>query len=410
MPIQYPQGRVTPESISDISDRSVNNALVNDSMRIQNTGNSLINEQNQTLWDDAKKKNGQKVLFDMATKTLEFIEQSGDPVGVWSKTHKDWQRNLAEIGFPTDKLPPAGASAEVIQEGLNNILNSANLGGGGRPPDTEAEMMQTVGPDGNPVYTPARDVAGKQAVPGYQAQPSRHQWEYDTVVSQYKARGEVPPDYDVWLKEDPRRQSSAAMQAYNSYLGSLPEGAAPMGEAQYAATRAGDIAGSTANSSANVSRQQGIVTQGREVADGLPVLKRTLALLDVVETGGVINEAQLAFAKTFGIETADQGELSANLGKAVLTQLRETFGAQFTKEEGDRLIAIEAGFGKNNATNRRLLSQAIAIVEMKMTRAAKISRELGDEVTAQVIEDAMKMDLTPDDSVIEYDSNGLRVN
>ncbi len=152
----------------------------------------------------------------------------------------------------------------------------------------------------------------------------------------------------------------------------------------------------TSAAKAEESRLQGLINQGQEVADGLPVLRRSLELLDVVATGGKLREAQLVFAKSLGIETADQGEISANLGKAVLSQLRETFGAQFTEAEGQRLIAIEAGFGKNNNTNRRLLGQAIKIIEAKAKRAIKLARDRGDEATAQIIEDAMQLSLTPD--------------
>lgn len=151
----------------------------------------------------------------------------------------------------------------------------------------------------------------------------------------------------------------------------------------------------TTGAKAEETRLQGIISQGQEVADGLPVLRRSLELLDVVSTGGKLREAQLSFAKSLGVETADQGEISANLGKAVLSQLRETFGAQFTEAEGQRLVAIEAGFGKNNDTNRRLLGQAIKIIEAKSNRAIKLARDRGDEATAQIIEDAMRLSLTP---------------
>lgn len=158
------------------------------------------------------------------------------------------------------------------------------------------------------------------------------------------------------------------------------------------------IAQRSAGARAEESRLQGIISEGQVVADGLPVLRRSLELLDVVATGGVIREAQLSFAKSLGVETANQGEISANLGKAVLSQLRATFGAQFTEAEGQRLIAIEAGFGKNNKTNRRLLNQTIKIVEAKARRAIKLARSRDDEATAQIIEESMRLSLTPGDS------------
>lgn len=124
-------------------------------------------------------------------------------------------------------------------------------------------------------------------------------------------------------------------------------------------------------------RASALIQEGQQVADGIPTLKRTLELLRSVETGGVLNQAQLRFAQTFGIETAEQGELSALLGKAVLAQLRTTFGAQFTEREGARLEQIEAGFGRNNQTNMRLLNNAIEIFERKAQRAIRMLEQRG---------------------------------
>jgi hypothetical protein len=62
------------------------------------------------------------------------------------------------------------------------------------------------------------------------------------------------------------------------------------------------------------------------------VLRRGLDILKTLETGGV-QAASLAAKKFFGVESADEGELSYLLGKAVLTKLRATFGAAFTVEE-----------------------------------------------------------------------------
>ena len=155
-----------------------------------------------------------------------------------------------------------------------------------------------------------------------------------------------------------------------------------------------DTAGDKSSAVATRKRIQKIITDGQEVVEALPVLKRSLALLDIVKTGGVFVEWQLDFAKKLGVETADQGELSANLGKAVLSQLRATFGAAFTQEEGNRLIAIEAGFGKNNDTNIRLLNSIVEIIEMKAKRAIRLAREEEDVVTAQIIEEMLEFELS----------------
>ncbi len=163
----------------------------------------------------------------------------------------------------------------------------------------------------------------------------------------------------------------------------------------------GNIAGAKTAAQQEASRKADIIDQGVEVADGAAVIKRGLQLLKLVGTGGRAEQVKLRAKQEFGIESADEGELSALLGKAVLAQLRETFGAQFTEREGARLEQIEAGFGKSNATNERLLSQALKIIESKANRAIRLARADGDEATAQIIEEALSLDLAPVDEPVK---------
>ena len=65
--------------------------------------------------------------------------------------------------------------------------------------------------------------------------------------------------------------------------------------------------------------------------------------------------------------------------------------------------------GKNNKTNRRLLNQTIKIVEAKANRAIKLARSRGDEATAQIIEDAMRLSLTPGQTGGETLEGGIRI-
>jgi hypothetical protein len=92
---------------------------------------------------------------------------------------------------------------------------------------------------------------------------------------------------------------------------------------------------------------------------------------------------------------ADEAELSANLGKAVLSQLRATFGAQFTEKEGERLASIEAGFGKSTEGNKRLLQQAEAILDRAARRGLKAAEDSGDTFTAEEIRKSMNFSLDP---------------
>lgn len=139
-------------------------------------------------------------------------------------------------------------------------------------------------------------------------------------------------------------------------------------------------------------RYQESIDIGLAASQGIPTLKRTMDLLEEVETGGIQN-ARLKSKQLFGIEGADEGELSYNLGKSVLSQLRTTFGAQFTEKEGQRLNEIEAGFGKSPATNKRLIGQLLKVAEDKAKRAIRKAKAAGDMETAQEIEDLMNFQL-----------------
>ena len=136
------------------------------------------------------------------------------------------------------------------------------------------------------------------------------------------------------------------------------------------------------------SRASELITRGVLAAESTAVLRRGIDLLRKVETGG-IDAAKHAAKRFFGVEGADEGELSNNLSKAVLSQLRETFGAQFTEGESARLIRIEAGFSKSPANNTRLLKQALRMAERTANRAKKAAKKRGDDDTVADIEDLL---------------------
>jgi len=100
------------------------------------------------------------------------------------------------------------------------------------------------------------------------------------------------------------------------------------------------------------TRGQQIIDDGYTAASGLPTLYRAQQILNLVETGGV-EKAKVAAKQYFGIETADEGELSNLLGTLVVQQLRPTFGAAFTAKEGDGFKEFPAGGGRwTNSTKR----------------------------------------------------------
>jgi len=145
----------------------------------------------------------------------------------------------------------------------------------------------------------------------------------------------------------------------------------------------------------NIKRTQDYVDRGVTAAEGIPNVRRALSLMDDIQTGG-IDKVAIRARQIFGIEGADEGELSYNMGKAVLSQLKDTFGAAFTLKEGERLEQLEAGLGRSPETNRRILAQALQVMESKAKRGADAARELEDEFAAQDIEKYMSMELEPD--------------
>tara|TARA_R100000951_G_scaffold116471_1_gene128473 strand:- start:2829 stop:4142 length:1314 start_codon:yes stop_codon:yes gene_type:complete len=155
----------------------------------------------------------------------------------------------------------------------------------------------------------------------------------------------------------------------------------------------GDVAGARARGTKEQGRKQEFITKGLAAADATAIIRRSLQLLDRVETGGIGPQLGLAVRRMFGVEGADEGELSANLGKAVLAQLRDVFGAAFTEQEGESLKKIEAGFGSDVATNRRLLNNSLAVAERAAARGIRAAEANDDYESASEIEMSLDFDL-----------------
>lgn len=165
--------------------------------------------------------------------------------------------------------------------------------------------------------------------------------------------------------------------------------------------RAADIIAKGAGKAAAVTagrtaaRQQDFISTGLEAADSMPNILRGIELLDAVKTGGLQSVA-LRAKQLFGVEGADEAELSSRLGKSILAQLRPIFGSQFTENEGRELKRIEAGFGKSTAGNRRLLKQTERIVRRSARRGIRAARRAGDLDSVREIEEALKFTLSPE--------------
>lgn len=161
----------------------------------------------------------------------------------------------------------------------------------------------------------------------------------------------------------------------------------------------GDIAAGKKSGGDTEVRRSERISSGSSAAKGIPTLKRTLELLDRVTTGGP-ESISLALKQRLGVESADEGELSNKLGKAVLSQLKATFGAQFTEKEGARLDRIEANFSKNTETNRRLIQGLLKSSEKYAKQAIKDAVSVEDYATADAIKVSMGQALGEDMDVL----------
>ncbi|MCP4342171.1 MAG: hypothetical protein GY799_25645, partial [Desulfobulbaceae bacterium] len=146
-----------------------------------------------------------------------------------------------------------------------------------------------------------------------------------------------------------------------------------------------DIKTGAVSEKSNIQRRQGYIDAGVDAADSYGNLKRSMELLNTVGTGGY-DQAALKAKQLFGIESADEAELSANMGKSVMAQLKPLFGSAFTEGEGNRLVAIEAGFGKSTEGNKRLIKETMRITERAMRRGLAAAEDQGD----QFVVDEMK--------------------
>lgn len=143
---------------------------------------------------------------------------------------------------------------------------------------------------------------------------------------------------------------------------------------------------------ANIKRTQGFVDSGVAAADSTTNIRRSLNLLDSVKTGGFA-AFKLRVSQAFGVEGANEAELTANLGRNVLAQLKPLFGAAFTAAEGQRLERISAKFGTSTAGNKRLLEQSLKIAERAARRGIAAADKLGDAFTAGEIRNALSFKL-----------------
>lgn len=249
------------------------------------------------------------------------------------------------------------------------------------------------------------------------AEPPASIQEMQTINAQRTAAGLKPYSLEEWLRT---RAQMTPINPTVQMIGQVPNLVqptranptspivTPLSTLETEAGGAQTVKGAEATGKATGERYAAQIDNGLQAADSTTILRRGIELLDGVKTGG-LEAAKLKATNLFGITGADEAELSANLGKSVLSQLRSTFGAAFTEREGERLQQIEANFGKSTEANRRLLEQAQKIVIRVAERGARAAEATGDAETAQEIRDALKFSIStkPSSSELPADIDAL---
>ena len=297
-----------------------------------------------------------------------------------------------------------GSSPERAAQMLNMNEDELNL---------EARRLQVIGKDVNALLKPKPFLDTPQGQEAFAKIAARNPAVANQILNLYKTRAEVKgvsgrgsfsksPGVVVKTGDETYAQSIPVM---NQQTGQMENVLVPiegqpvsrLGEtglelSQRRANEAGERSEATTREKGQQDRIQLAINSGLEAADAAPIVRRSMELLDSVKTGGLHN-ASRGVKQFFGVEGADEAELSANLGKTVLSQLRSTFGAAFTEREGARLADIEAGFGKSPEGNRRLLAQTLKIIERSANRGIKLAEQNGDSLSADEIREALDFTL-----------------
>lgn len=281
------------------------------------------------------------------------------------------------------------------------VLETAN-------PNVAVQMYKQAAPEDYAMFTqalgrePQREEI-MQAVQVYKQQlyrkagvdPNKNQG--PASVQEWQHYNQLPPEQRQQYLEMKRSQSPFQFVDYQGGKGAFNKSTAEVTpitsrEAEEAASRGS--AQQTMLGKEDATRMSGFINEGLSAADSMPVINRAIELLDSVQTGG-IDAAKLAATNFLGVTGADEAELSNNLGKAVLSQLRSTFGAQFTEREGARLETLEAGFGKSTQGNKRILGQVKQLVERAARRGLDAAERSGDTFAANEIRASLGMSLKP---------------
>lgn len=124
-------------------------------------------------------------------------------------------------------------------------------------------------------------------------------------------------------------------------------------------------------------RIEGAINDALDATESISDIGRSFELLQAVGTGKP-QQTLLAAKQFFGIETADEGELKSLLGRAVISNLRSSFGGNPTEGERAALAEIETSFSQQGEVNIRLLNRALSKLERRIDRGISAAKKAED--------------------------------
>lgn len=142
-----------------------------------------------------------------------------------------------------------------------------------------------------------------------------------------------------------------------------------------------------------VSDRQGEdMANGKLAAEAVPLINRSLELLNDVETGGLSGVA-LKAKSMLGVESANEAELVNNLSQSILMQIKPLFGAAPSVKEGEWLKQIEASAGMSTEGVRALLNKGLSLAKAKAERGIRAAESARDKRTAEEIRSTLEFTL-----------------
>lgn len=152
-------------------------------------------------------------------------------------------------------------------------------------------------------------------------------------------------------------------------------------------------AGGRAGATQSAGRDADMIERGITAAESTSGLRRGIELLDMVETGGWSSVGQ-KIRTQLGIQGANDAELTASLGNAVMSQLKDALGASFTERDREAFENMNANIGTSTEGNKRILKQSLKLMEKTAKRAIRKSRRLGFDDEADDMEEMLKFSLS----------------